>query len=214
MSLHITFPTEYVKTQLQLDERAHPPRYRGIGEQGAVARGSEGRALGLRGSLTSSSPRGLRAADGPQPWRPGPVSRPQLPALRFHPQGGSQVRRAWGRGSHRRGHGQRQPPSHHCLPPQGSGCSSSSATTCGTPRDGWTARGGCFAAWVRAWPKPWWSCAPWRPLRWRGFLQLPPIPSWDLCARINPPHTLPPPPNTHTRLPPGLKGTSRALQPP
>lgn len=30
----ITFPTEYVKTQLQLDERAHPPRYRGIGEQG------------------------------------------------------------------------------------------------------------------------------------------------------------------------------------
>lgn len=30
----ITFPTEYVKTQLQLDERAHPPRYRGIGEWG------------------------------------------------------------------------------------------------------------------------------------------------------------------------------------
>lgn len=28
----ITFPTEYVKTQLQLDERSHPPRYRGIGE--------------------------------------------------------------------------------------------------------------------------------------------------------------------------------------
>ncbi|KAM7139851.1 tricarboxylate transport protein, mitochondrial-like isoform 1-T1 [Macrochelys suwanniensis] len=27
----ITFPTEYVKTQLQLDERAHPPRYRSIG---------------------------------------------------------------------------------------------------------------------------------------------------------------------------------------
>uniref|UniRef100_A0A3B3ZXI5 Uncharacterized protein n=1 Tax=Periophthalmus magnuspinnatus TaxID=409849 RepID=A0A3B3ZXI5_9GOBI len=26
----ITFPTEYVKTQLQLDERANPPRYRGI----------------------------------------------------------------------------------------------------------------------------------------------------------------------------------------
>lgn len=32
----ITFPTEYVKTQLQLDERSHPPRYRGIGEQEAV----------------------------------------------------------------------------------------------------------------------------------------------------------------------------------
>ncbi|KAM8897690.1 tricarboxylate transport protein A, mitochondrial [Spinachia spinachia] len=28
----ITFPTEYVKTQLQLDGRAHPPRYRGIGD--------------------------------------------------------------------------------------------------------------------------------------------------------------------------------------
>lgn len=28
----ITFPTEYVKTQLQLDERANPPRYRGIGK--------------------------------------------------------------------------------------------------------------------------------------------------------------------------------------
>ncbi|XP_073336092.1 tricarboxylate transport protein A, mitochondrial [Pagrus major] len=28
----ITFPTEYVKTQLQLDGRANPPRYRGIGD--------------------------------------------------------------------------------------------------------------------------------------------------------------------------------------
>uniref|UniRef100_UPI00398F13C2 tricarboxylate transport protein, mitochondrial-like n=1 Tax=Pristiophorus japonicus TaxID=55135 RepID=UPI00398F13C2 len=28
----ITFPTEYVKTQLQLDERANRPRYRGIGD--------------------------------------------------------------------------------------------------------------------------------------------------------------------------------------
>lgn len=28
----ITFPTEYVKTQLQLDERANPPKYKGIGE--------------------------------------------------------------------------------------------------------------------------------------------------------------------------------------
>lgn len=32
----ITFPTEYVKTQLQLDEKANPPKYRGIGECGAV----------------------------------------------------------------------------------------------------------------------------------------------------------------------------------
>lgn len=29
----ITFPTEYVKTQLQLEERANNPRYRGIGEE-------------------------------------------------------------------------------------------------------------------------------------------------------------------------------------
>lgn len=42
----ITFPTEYVKTQLQLDERSHPPRYRGIGEQGAAAGGPGGRAPG------------------------------------------------------------------------------------------------------------------------------------------------------------------------
>ncbi|XP_044296653.1 tricarboxylate transport protein, mitochondrial [Varanus komodoensis] len=28
----ITFPTEYVKTQLQLDEKAHPPRYKGIAD--------------------------------------------------------------------------------------------------------------------------------------------------------------------------------------
>lgn len=27
----ITFPTEYVKTQLQLDEKANPPKYKGIG---------------------------------------------------------------------------------------------------------------------------------------------------------------------------------------
>lgn len=32
----ITFPTEYVKTQLQLDEKANPPKYRGIGECGAA----------------------------------------------------------------------------------------------------------------------------------------------------------------------------------
>lgn len=28
----ITFPTEYVKTQLQLDEKANPPKYKGIGQ--------------------------------------------------------------------------------------------------------------------------------------------------------------------------------------
>lgn len=41
----ITFPTEYVKTQLQLDERANPPRYRGIGKEGAAG-GRRGRHCG------------------------------------------------------------------------------------------------------------------------------------------------------------------------
>lgn len=44
----ITFPTEYVKTQLQLDERSHPPRYRGIGESGRPA-GAGRPAAGRRG---------------------------------------------------------------------------------------------------------------------------------------------------------------------
>ena len=33
----ITFPTEYVKTQLQLDEKANPPKYKGIGEAASAA---------------------------------------------------------------------------------------------------------------------------------------------------------------------------------
>lgn len=43
----ITFPTEYVKTQLQLDERANPPRYRGIGTEGLPG-GGEGDTTGRR----------------------------------------------------------------------------------------------------------------------------------------------------------------------
>lgn len=43
----ITFPTEYVKTQLQLDERANPPRYRGIGKEGLPG-GGEGDTTGRR----------------------------------------------------------------------------------------------------------------------------------------------------------------------
>lgn len=43
----ITFPTEYVKTQLQLDEKANPPRYKGIGEgPGLEARGGQRAGLG------------------------------------------------------------------------------------------------------------------------------------------------------------------------
>lgn len=50
----ITFPTEYVKTQLQLDERANPPRYRGIGKEGlpGVARGT----LRSRGARVLTAP--------------------------------------------------------------------------------------------------------------------------------------------------------------
>lgn len=48
----ITFPTEYVKTQLQLDEKANPPRYKGIGERASLLdgfRGSWGAWLELGG---------------------------------------------------------------------------------------------------------------------------------------------------------------------
>ncbi|XP_045441459.1 tricarboxylate transport protein, mitochondrial isoform X1 [Pipistrellus kuhlii] len=48
----ITFPTEYVKTQLQLDERAHPPRYRGIGDCVRQTVRSHG-VLGLYRGLSS-----------------------------------------------------------------------------------------------------------------------------------------------------------------
>lgn len=65
IEIYITFPTQYVKTQ---------------------------------GSWTSARTRCGTRASGTgvveclQPWRPGPVPRPQLPALRLHPQGGRQVR--------------------------------------------------------------------------------------------------------------------------
>ena len=54
----ITFPTEYVKTQLQLDERSHPPRYRGIGEQGAAAGSSRGRTPSAAGVTDRPLPQG------------------------------------------------------------------------------------------------------------------------------------------------------------
>lgn len=73
----ITFPTEYVKTQLQLDEKANPPRYKGIGEgPGLEALGGQQAGLGGRmstGTLGTSGggdtavlcPRGLCEADCP-----------------------------------------------------------------------------------------------------------------------------------------------------
>ena len=44
----ITFPTEYVKTQLQLDEKANPPKYRGIGKSLWLVTHNQWGTLGLK----------------------------------------------------------------------------------------------------------------------------------------------------------------------
>ncbi|KFQ61624.1 hypothetical protein N334_07032, partial [Pelecanus crispus] len=56
-----TFPTEYVKTQLQLDEKANPPRYKGIGD--CVKQTV--RDHGIRGLI--AWPCGLAPVSGPSP---------------------------------------------------------------------------------------------------------------------------------------------------
>ncbi|CAJ0928493.1 unnamed protein product [Ranitomeya imitator] len=56
----ITFPTEYVKTQLQLDEKANPPRYRGIVDcvkQTVQGHGVKGLYRGLSSLLYGSIPK-------------------------------------------------------------------------------------------------------------------------------------------------------------
>ncbi|XP_067866907.1 tricarboxylate transport protein, mitochondrial-like [Heterodontus francisci] len=56
----ITFPTEYVKTQLQLDERANPPRFQGIGDCIRVTvrdHGVKGLYRGLSSLLYGSIPK-------------------------------------------------------------------------------------------------------------------------------------------------------------
>ncbi|XP_078393496.1 tricarboxylate transport protein B, mitochondrial-like, partial [Cetorhinus maximus] len=56
----ITFPTEYVKTQLQLDEKANPPRYKGIGDcvkQTVQGHGVRGLYRGLSSLLYGSIPK-------------------------------------------------------------------------------------------------------------------------------------------------------------
>lgn len=56
----ITFPTEYVKTQLQLDEKANPPKYRGIGDcvkQTVQSHGVRGLYRGLSSLLYGSIPK-------------------------------------------------------------------------------------------------------------------------------------------------------------
>ncbi|XP_061529413.1 tricarboxylate transport protein B, mitochondrial [Phycodurus eques] len=56
----ITFPTEYVKTQLQLDEKANPPKYRGVGDcvrQTVQSHGVKGLYRGLSSLLYGSIPK-------------------------------------------------------------------------------------------------------------------------------------------------------------
>ncbi|XP_061603202.1 tricarboxylate transport protein B, mitochondrial isoform X1 [Phyllopteryx taeniolatus] len=56
----ITFPTEYVKTQLQLDEKANPPKYRGVGDcvkQTVSGHGVGGLYRGLSSLLYGSIPK-------------------------------------------------------------------------------------------------------------------------------------------------------------
>ncbi|XP_040052131.2 tricarboxylate transport protein B, mitochondrial [Gasterosteus aculeatus] len=56
----ITFPTEYVKTQLQLDEKANPPKYRGIGDcvkQTVQGHGVKGLYRGLSSLVYGSIPK-------------------------------------------------------------------------------------------------------------------------------------------------------------
>lgn len=56
----ITFPTEYVKTQLQLDERSAKPRYKGIGDvvkQTVRSHGVAGLYRGLSVLLYGSIPK-------------------------------------------------------------------------------------------------------------------------------------------------------------
>ena len=56
----ITFPTEYVKTQLQLDERSAKPRYTGIGDvvkQTVRGHGVRGLYRGLSVLLYGSIPK-------------------------------------------------------------------------------------------------------------------------------------------------------------
>lgn len=88
----ITFPTEYVKTQLQLDERANPPRYRGIGRSPGWDEFlcwpcdalSLRPALGLDRWLCEADCAGSRAQRA--------VPRSQLPALWVNTQISSQVK--------------------------------------------------------------------------------------------------------------------------
>ncbi|KPP57810.1 citrate transporter precursor-like, partial [Scleropages formosus] len=56
----ITFPTEYVKTRLQLDEKANPPRYSGIADcvkQTVQSHGPKGLYRGLSSLLYGSIPK-------------------------------------------------------------------------------------------------------------------------------------------------------------
>jgi len=66
----ITYPTEYVKTQLQLDEKANPPKYRGMvdcAKQTVAQRGPTGLYRGLSVLLVGSIPKAA-VRFGAQQW--------------------------------------------------------------------------------------------------------------------------------------------------
>jgi len=66
----ITYPTEYVKTQLQLDEKANPPKYKGMmdcGRQTVQQRGFFGLYRGLSVLLVGSIPKAA-VRFGAQQW--------------------------------------------------------------------------------------------------------------------------------------------------
>merc|ERR1712130_1065492 len=66
----ITYPTEYVKTQLQLDEKANPPKYNGMidcGRQTMQQRGFMGLYRGLSVLLVGSIPKAA-VRFGAQQW--------------------------------------------------------------------------------------------------------------------------------------------------
>ncbi|KAK4812920.1 hypothetical protein QYF61_001035 [Mycteria americana] len=67
----ITFPTEYVKTQLQLDEKANPPRYKGIGERAPLPCPNPPAGFGgSQGPAGSWGAAGCGGAGGGAAWWP------------------------------------------------------------------------------------------------------------------------------------------------
>ena len=77
----ITYPTEYVKTQLQLDEKANPPKYRGMGE-----------LLSKKTKTITFAFSRLRKTDGSAAWPDRALPRSIRPSCRIHSKSSGQVR--------------------------------------------------------------------------------------------------------------------------